>query len=77
MNAQLFVQQELKVLSSFSIVHFYGIRMPMYTLAQHAMCLKDVQSTYVIRLAGYPRRGWDSDFVLMSRGLTHRYGSVP
>ena len=63
MNAQLFVQQELKVLSSFSIVHWHGIRIPMDIFSSACNVSKRCQvGTYVIRLTGFPTRGWDSGF---------------
>ncbi len=58
MNAQLFVQQELKVLSSFSIVHWYDIRVPRISSAQHATCLKDIKSAHTsFVLLGFRQEG--------------------
>ena len=72
MNTQLFVQQELKVLSSFNVVHWYDIRMPTDIFSSACNVSKRCRvGTYVIRLAGVPTRGWDSGFVSMSCGTTH------
>ena len=57
-NAQLFVQQELKVLSSFGIVHWYGIRIPMDIFSSACnVPRKFPVGTYVICLAGFPKLG--------------------
>lgn len=78
MNAQFFVQQELEILSSFGIVHWYGNRTPMDIFSSACNVSKVcLFGTYVICLAGFSARGWDHGFVLMSCGPCYRTASRP
>ena len=64
MNAQFFVQQVLEVLSSFSIVHCYHIRIPSEIFCSACnMSITYLVGTCVMRLAGFLSRSWVNGFV--------------
>lgn len=72
MNAQFFVQQVLKVLSSFSIVHCYRIRILSEIFCSACnMSIKYQVGTCFMRLAEFLSRCWANGRALTSCGLTH------